>query len=308
MQKVRRTVVAWLGLAVLVSAFIVPATVSADTFTSWSPGPGAVLDNTYDGYIDTPRMNATVPTGSFPVSGWFVDRQAQGWAGADDVQIWLGLMGSGGKLLTKANFALPRPDVAAATNNPWALYSGFGAVVPAGSVPAGTQVLSVYAHTPGKGWWYKQVQVNVSATAAAATSGATAPAAGVVSGGALPIVGIDKPKDGENVPTKNDYTIIGYALDKNALPGQGVAGSGINRVEVWLGEKEAQGSKFLGEAELGYGSESAAAYGSQFASSGWRLTFKPTQFKANSYVIFAYAHSVVTGKEDVATRYFVIKE
>jgi hypothetical protein len=306
MQYVRRTFVAWLGLALLVSAFVVPATALADTFTTWTPGPGAILDNTYDGYIDVPRMNATVPTGNFPISGWFVDKSAQGWAGADDVQIWLGLMDGGGKLLTKANFAQPRPDVAAVTGNPFAVNSGFGAIVPAGSVPSGTQVLSVYAHTPGKGWWYKQVQVSVSASVPSSTS-PSAPA-GVVSGGALPIVAIEKPKDGENVPTKNDYTIIGYALDKNAQPNQGVAGSGISRVEVWLGEKEAQGSKSLGDAELGFGDAEAAAFGPQFASSGWRLTFKPTQFKANSYVIFAYAHSAVTGKEDVATRYFVIKE
>ena len=35
-----------------------------------------------------------------------------------------------------------------------------------------------------------------------------------VQGAALPIVGIEKPKDSEIVPTKNDYEIIGYALDK----------------------------------------------------------------------------------------------
>jgi hypothetical protein len=123
-----------------------------------------VLDNTYDGYIDAPQMNATVPTGAFTVAGWFVDKTAQGWAGADDVQIWQGTMDGGGKMLAKAVFAQSRPDVAAATSNPYWAASGFGAVVPAGSLSTGNQTLSVYAHTPGKGWWFKQVNVSVSAS------------------------------------------------------------------------------------------------------------------------------------------------
>jgi len=45
----------------------------------------------------------------------------------------------------------------------------------------------------------------------------------------------------------------------------------------------------------------ASAYGSQFASAGWRLTFKPTSLHAGSHTLFVYAHSVVTGKEDFET-------
>src|SRR6476660_7913567 len=112
MQRFRRALIAWLGLAGLVGALIGPGSVLADPLTAWTAGPGAALDNTYDGYIDLPTMNATVPTGTFTVAGWFVDKTAQGWAGADDVQIWQGTMDGGGKLLTKALFAQSRPDVA----------------------------------------------------------------------------------------------------------------------------------------------------------------------------------------------------
>jgi hypothetical protein len=304
MRTFRRTFVGWLGLALSVGTLIAPASVFADAFSAWTPGPGAVLDNTYDGYIDQPQMNASVPTGGFTVSGWFVDKTAQGWAGADDVQIWQGTMDGGGKLLAKALFAQSRPDVATATGNPFWAASGFNAVVPNGSLSAGSQVISAYAHTPGKGWWYKSVQVTVSAAAAAAPAPAPTTGGG---GGALPTVGIEKPKDGENVPTKNDYEIQGFALDKNAAPNQGVAGSGIDRVDVYLGDRDAGGA-FLGTAELGFSDSAAAAYGQQFASAGWRLTFKPTKFKANTYLLYAYAHSVVTGKEDSAIRFFAIKE
>jgi hypothetical protein len=263
-----------------------------------------VLDNTYDGFIDTPGSSASVPTGSFTVAGWFFDKTAQGWAGADDVQVWLGRMDGGGRLLLHPSFGQSRPDVAAAEGNPSAAPSGFGGVVPPNSLSVGPQVLSVYAHTSDKGWWYKQVQVNVTSGAPAAA--APAPA---VSGAALPIVAIERPKDSEQVLTKSDYDIIGYALDRNAAPNQGVAGSGIDRVQVYLGAERDNGGVYLGDADLGFSDPiPVSLYGGQFASAGWRLTFKPTAFHANTYLLFAYARSAVSGKEDVAVRYFAIKE
>jgi hypothetical protein len=304
-QRLFRALFAWLGLAALVGALVVPGAAWADAFSTWTPGPGAVLDNTYDGFIDAPAANATVPNGGFTVAGWFVDKTAQGWAGADDIQIWQGTMDGGGKLLTRAIFAQNRPDVAAATGNPFWAASGFGGVVPPGSLSAGGQALSVYAHTPSKGWWYKQVQVTVSTAAATSPSAAPAP---TVSGGALPIVGIEKPKDSEVVLTKDTYEIIGFALDKNAAPNQGVAGSGIDRVQVYIGAERENNGTFLGDADLGFSDPVAQTYGPQFVSAGWRLVFKPTSFHANTYLMFAYARSVVTGKEEVATRFFAIRE
>jgi hypothetical protein len=306
----RRTLLAWLSGAALVSALSAPSSVAADAFSTWTPGPGAAGDNTYAGFIDVPPANATVSTGSFQVAGWFVDTTAQGWAGADDVQVFQGTMDGGGKMLGKALFAQSRPDVATALGNPYWAASGFNATITAGSLSAGGQTLSVYAHTPGKGWWYKQVQVNISATAATASAPAPSAApAPVVAGATLPIVVIEKPVDGEVVKTSNDYTIIGYALDKNAKPGQGVAGSGIDRVQVYLGAERENNGTFLGEADLGFSdSIPEGLYGSQFASAGWRLTFKPTQFHVNTYLMFAYARSAVSGKEDNATRFFAIRD
>jgi hypothetical protein len=291
-------------LALLLAAAIAaPSAAVADPLTSWTAGPNAILDDTYTGYIDVPAMNANVPTGGFNVSGWFFDTTAEGWAGADDMQLWLGTMDGGGKLLTHLNFAQNRPDVAAAVGNPSAAASGFGGTVPAGGLAAGPQTLSVYAHTPGKGWWFKQVQVNVTGSAPAATAASTG-------GGGLPTVVIEKPKDSEVVLTKNDYEISGFALDKNATSkSQGVGGSGVNRVQVWIGPRDDPSSTYLGDATLGYESGTAVSmYGDQFASSGWRLTFQPTDFHANTYLVYAYARSAVTGKEDSVSRYFAIRE
>src|SRR6266851_315325 len=241
MRRFRHTLLAWLSVAALVGAVSAPASVAADAFSTWAPGPGAAGDNTYAGFIDVPPANTMVPTGNF--------------------QVFLGTMDGGGKMLAKAFFAQSRPDVASALGNPYWAASGFNATIPASALPMGGQTLSVYAHTPAKGWWYKQVQVNVSGTAAAsapapATAGAPAP---TVQGAALPIVVIEKPKDGEVVKTSSDYEIIGYALDKNATRNQGAAGSGIDRVQVYLGAERENNGTFLGEADLASATRSPRA-------------------------------------------------
>ncbi len=307
MQKFRRTLIAWFGLIGLLGALIGPASAFADPVSAWTAGPGAILDPTYDGYIDIPKLNSTVPTGSFTVAGWFVDKTAEGWAGADDVQIWLGTMDGGGKMLAKAIFAQSRPDVASATSNPYWGASGFGGVVPAGALAAGAQTLSVYAHTAGKGWWYKQVNVTVSTSAPASAAPAPAPSATTptVSGGALPTLVIEKPSSGENINTRSNgglYQMMGYALDKNATLNQGSQGTGIDHVSVYVDKERDNGGMFLGDADLAFSDQAAtSAYGQQFSSSGWRLTFKPTNLHDGSHTLFVYAHSVVTGKEDVET-------
>jgi hypothetical protein len=307
MQPLRRgPFFTWLCVAMLVGAFLVPSSAAADAFSTWTPGPGAALDSTYDGYIDLPTANATVPNGGFTVAGWFVDKTAQGWAGADDVQVWQGTMDGSGKMLAKAVFAQSRPDVAAATGYPFWAASGFGATVPAGALSAGGQALSVYAHTPGKGWWYKQVQVTVSTSAPASPApvspapGAAAPAP-TVSGGALPIVVIIAPKSGENIGTHTLYSMRGYALDRNSGPYQGVQGTGIDHVSVYVDKQRDDGGILLGDAELAFSEPVASGlYGPQFDTAGWRLTFKPTVLHSGNHTIYVYAHSVVTGKEDLA--------
>jgi hypothetical protein len=320
MQPLRRVLFAWLGLAGLLGALLGPASAAADPLTSWTAGPNAALDPTYAGFIDVPATSSTVPTGSFTVAGWFVDQTSQGWAGADDVQVWQGTMDGGGKMLAKALIAQSRPDVASALGNPFFAASGYSAVVPANALAVGPQTLSVYAHTGGKGWWFKQTQVNVSASAPATASPAPAasapavpaPAAGgpVVSGGALPIVVIELPTNTTNYNTHDAVdTIIGYALDTNASPNMVTQGSGIDRVTVYLDNQRENGGTLVGDADLAFADPKAvSAYGSQFSAAGWRIDIKPTTLHSGVHQIFAYAHSVVTGKENLAQTGFNIIE
>ncbi|MGI9145275.1 MAG: hypothetical protein ACR2IK_01785 [Chloroflexota bacterium] len=134
----------------------------------WLPGPGAAGSSTYDGYIDQPFMSTRlVQPGLLQLSGWFVDTTAQGWAGADDVEVLVGLMNDGGTPLAHALMAQPRPDVAKALNNPYWAASGWSAAIPVGALFEGHNTLSVYAHSPARGWWYKQVAIDVAPTASA---------------------------------------------------------------------------------------------------------------------------------------------
>jgi hypothetical protein len=251
----------------------------------WSPGPGAILDNTYDGYIDTPTSSTALAGGrAFQVAGWFVDKMAEGWAGADEVQIFNGKMGEGGTMLARALVAQNRPDVGAALGNPYWSASGFVGTV---SLPQGSHTLSVYAHTGGKGWWYKQVSVNVGAsTGTAAPAPAPAPVAGAPVSGDRPVVTITKPAKNEKVSTKQEYTIVGTAMDP-------AGAGGIDRVDVYIhGERGSQYSSQIGTARI--------------SGNNWELVFNPTKYPSIHSNLYVYAHSRLTGKETLVTQEFEV--
>ena len=83
------------------------------------------------------------------------------------------------------------------------------------------------------------------------------------------VIGIESPEADQQLHTDRDFLIVGYALDTRASVNQGVQGSGISRVEVWLDIPP--DATQLEDAELGFSDASAATFGSQFANSGFRL-------------------------------------
>jgi hypothetical protein len=258
-------VTAWLSVA---AALAQPAA------AGWQPGPGAVQSNTYTGSVDAPAIGATLPAfGNFLVSGWFVDRTAEGWAGADNMQVWLGTMDGGGSILSKGVVALPRPDVASSLGNPYWSASGFVATVPGWLVPPGPQTLSVYLHTPGGGWWYQSISITSTATAATLPSTTpTVPASGP------PIVVVNQPVEGEtlNGRTGEPYVIEGIVSDPIGGP------PAIDFVDIWIfGERDTPTGTDLGQATI--------------ASDGsWSLRFTATRFPSTHTNIFVYAHSKTT--------------
>jgi hypothetical protein len=247
--------------------------------SGWQPGPDGVLDNTYDGFIDVPTNGATVPgSGPFTVLGWVADSTAQGWAGIDNVQVFLGTQNSG-KMLAQAAFAQSRPDVVAVLGNPYWGLSGFVATVQGSDVPAGSQMLSVYVHTPGKGWWFNQVAVSGGGPAASAPAAPSAPAPSAAAAGGPPTLTIDAPGESENISAKNQltYTIKGSAND----PTYGA--SAIDYVDVWLdGEPTGNGGTELGNVTPG-------------SDGKWSVQFKPTKFKSMHHNLYIFVHSSKTG-------------
>jgi hypothetical protein len=274
--------------AALIASMAAPAAAQQNG-SGWQPGPGGVLDNTYAGFIDQPGNGGTVPgSGSFAFTGWFVDQTAQGWAGADQGQVWLGTMDGGGRMIAQLNIAQSRPDVAAALGNPYYAASGFNAVIQGSSVPGGAQTLNVYMHTPGKGWWFKGVNVNGGGAAAAAAPAPSGSAA--TTGGAAPTGSVTAPTESQNVTAKGStqFTITGTATDP--VTGAG----GIDEVDVWIfGERGSGSGTDLGDANLN-------------GDGTWSLTFSPTKFPSTHTNIYVYIHSKTTGQTTELVRGFNI--
>jgi hypothetical protein len=183
--------------------------------------------------VESPRPGQSAKMGSnLLVSGWAADTTAQGWAGIDMMQVVSGTLPSGTKL-ADGIVGLPRPDVSEALGATFAK-SGFSAVVPAsalGKLSVGSVALSVYLHTPSKGWWYKTVNVSLVA-------------APVLAFPSDPIITFTHPLSGEIITQRqvnNKYSVQGYALDRNPPspgqnPGGGASGChcGISTVFMYL--------------------------------------------------------------------------
>jgi len=160
MLRVARSLLA--GLVVGLFGITPVSAQSAPGGGAWMPGPGAAGDrNSLAGVIDAPPNGASVQAGTLALTGWFVDLTAQGWTGVDDVEVFLGTMDGGGRPLGHALLQQSRPDVAAALKNPYWAPAGWSATVSTLTLPHGSNTVSVYAHVPGRGWWLRQVSINI---------------------------------------------------------------------------------------------------------------------------------------------------
>jgi hypothetical protein len=289
---VRNVLILFLTLLALLCMHLPPDALAAPG--AWQPGPEAKLDNTYAGVVDQPASGSSLPTNQpVTISGWVVDQTAEGWAGIDNVHVYDGLAGQGGTFLGQASFAESRPDVAQALGNPSWTNSGFALTLGAGALAAGPHNLTVYAHTPAKGWWFTQVPVT-SALPVAQPAPESEPVNVLLRPSMVTI--------SKSVETDH-YSIKGYALDPSAT-----SGAGIDHVDLYMDEMRGKGGTvFIGSAALGQDSpEAAAKYGPAFEQAGYQLDFKPTNFNVGDHHIYSYAVSSITGKEAMAVTGFTI--
>jgi hypothetical protein len=254
---------------------------AADTGSPWIAGLNAVGDDTFTGFIDAPAPGSTVIRNTnVVVQGWVVDRTAQGWTGIDDVQISLGSPAQGGPLLAHASIGQRRDDVAAALGNAFWVGAGFSASFSDNGLATGTNVLTVSAHTPDTGWWYKQVEVRIDPLPAIAYADDPM----LIVREVVPSLDV--------VQSTPNLTLRGYVIDRN-LPLNmvlGVGGSGVSRVQVYL-DGPRQGGVFLGNPQLGLNNREATGFGERFLRSGWELTVHPNEFSVDKHDFFIYAAS-----------------
>ena len=260
----------WLAAAVCALSLAPPvAAQQVPGAEGWAPAAGAAGDNTYEGFIDQPSPGASVALGAlFHVSGWIVDTTAEGWAGIDDVQVL-----NGSTVLTHAVIQLSRPDVAAATSNPYWAASGFDAIVPSGSLQSGPTTLTVVAHTPGKGSWSKTTSITIVGSGAILTSPTT---------GTGLVLKLIFPVPGDVIVANNNGTLNGVAYDTRTTAELGV---GVDRVQAYLdGPRGVAGSIPLGTATQ--------------VGTNWSLFWQPTRYDhVKHHILFIYAHSNVTDEE-----------
>ena len=146
---------------VLSGSFAVLRTAAAEP-SGWLPGADAVADSIFDGYIDAPIpgaiFHADLPV---EVAGWVTDRFATSAAGIEEVQIYASGSELGDRFVAYAQLEQPRPDVARVTGRPEWVNAGFLATIPAHTLRAGDDVLTVWAYNPASGWWYQRVAITV---------------------------------------------------------------------------------------------------------------------------------------------------
>jgi hypothetical protein len=114
----------------------------------------AAADNSpsLTGFIDSPTTGAVLTAGQpFTINGWMVDPASGSAVGIDAIGVSVSALQSNQAPidLGRAQLAIARPDVAAATSNP--NWSAAGYKLDAPGLPAGTYTLAIKAHTT-RGW------------------------------------------------------------------------------------------------------------------------------------------------------------
>jgi YD repeat-containing protein len=221
--------------------------------------------------VDAPAATTPIWTNrAFHIGGWAADLNAAAAPGVSSVDIWAlptGQTGGAPVFLGQAVYGAPRQDVATALERPDLVNVGFG-LNPAG-LPAGTYSLRMSLFSTISNTIKKEQFVNI--TVADST-----------------LVTVDGPVEGRS--GGQAFTVSGFAIDRAAPTGTGVSFVNVKAVRLSNGAVTD-----LGNAAYGSASSAAAAYGQQFAPSGFSLT--STSLAAGTYRIEVRARSAITGTD-----------
>ncbi len=225
--------------------------------------------------VSAPRMSIDMPrTGSavantFSVGGWALDLGSPSGTGIDSVQVWAyPTTGAAPTFVGVAALGVSRPDVGAAFGSSRFGVSGYSL---AGTLPAGTYDIIVYAHSTVSYSFNNSQSVRIT----------------VLAPQSLPRMAVDLPGPGQTI--SQNIRVAGWALDAASS-----AGTGVNAVDVWAYPLAGGDPIFVGSASLGtFRPDVGAAFGSaRYNSSGFDLhAFVP----AGDYNLVVFARSSVIG-------------
>jgi hypothetical protein len=249
------------GHSLVSNSFSIVKTVPV-TVTATPPVVGTLVA------LDAPTPNQVI-MGALWVGGWAIDLRSTTGTGVDLVQVWAyPSPGSGtpATYLGAAPYGARRDDVGAGFGARYTMSAYNLTVI---GLPSGTYDIVVLAHSTVTGGYDTARVVQVTIQQAV-------------------LVSIDGPAAGT---TSSPFNVVGWALDRRAT-----SNSGVDTVHVWAYPNPGSGTPavFLGAATLGLSRpDVGAAFGSQFSTSGYRLT--GATLSPGLYDIVTFAHSSVTG-------------
>jgi len=156
-----------MGISTVIAVALPVSSASAQT-TTQVPASTTLMS------IDAPLDQTMVSDGvQVDIGGWTVDTAGSANSGIDEVRVYLdGQMDSGGRMLGKATYPKPRPDVGQSLNNPNFSQSGFDLVWTPSGLNGGSHTIYVYAHSSLRNAWsYKSVTVTASGIPSGSTGG-----------------------------------------------------------------------------------------------------------------------------------------
>jgi hypothetical protein len=217
--------------------------------------------------IDTPAAASSLRQ-PFLVGGWALDLgtirgSGRGSSGVTSVDVYATRSGATGPvLLGSAGYGTARPDVGGVFGTQFT-NSGFNFIVR--GLAAGTYDIELRAHSRGVSTEAVNVR-HVTVTIGSTTE-----------------MSIDAPREGATL--HQPFLLAGWALDFGAA-----AGTGVDTLHAYA-YPETGDPIFLGVVSYGLSRpDVGAAFGGQFANSGWGLTVSGLQ--PGRYRLVVYAHNV----------------
>ena len=220
-------------------------------------------------WIDTPGEGASVPR-SFLFGGWAVDLAAATGTGIDVVAVQAyPNPGSGAPAIAlgQATYGYPRPDLGSAFG---AQFTNSGFNLNIAGLAGGRYRLVASGRSTVTGTFsvLREVTVIVSE----------------------PLMNIDEPPN--NATRLQPFSVAGWAIDRAAT-----SNTGIDTVHVWAYPDPGSGAApvFIGEATRGFvRNDVAAAFGSQFAASGYSILVNGLP-RGHTYRVVVFPHSALSG-------------